>query len=39
MQVVYRSVQVMRGDVPRDRGGYEIVNRLTRGEAGADRAR
>jgi hypothetical protein len=39
MQVVYRSVQMMRGDVPRDRGGYEIVDRLVRSESGADRAR
>jgi hypothetical protein len=39
MQVVYRSVQMMRGDVSRDRGGNEVVYRLPRGQAGADGAR
>jgi hypothetical protein len=39
MQIVYRSVQMMGGDVPRDRGGDEVVNRLSCCEAGADRAR
>ena len=39
MQVVYRSVQMMRDDVPRDRGGNEIVDRLPRSEPGADGAR
>src|SRR5687767_4866379 len=32
MQVVYRSIQLMRHDVPRDRCRHEIVNRKARGE-------
>jgi hypothetical protein len=39
MQVVYRSVQMMRDDVPRDRGGNEVVDRLPRRKSGADGAR
>src|SRR5262245_57114436 len=39
MQVVYRVVEMVRGDVSRDRCRYEIVDRLACGEPGADRAR
>ena len=37
MQVVYRSVEMMRDDVPRDRRGHQIVDRLPRREPRADR--
>src|SRR5688500_14182395 len=36
MQVVYRSIQLMRHDVPRHRCGHEIINRKARGEPRPD---
>ena len=39
MQVVYRSVQMMREDVPCDRPGHEIIDPLVRCQPGADLCR
>ena len=36
MQVVYRSVQMMREDVPGDRRRHEVIDPLVGREAGAD---
>src|SRR3954469_18617676 len=36
MQVVYRSIQVVRVDVPGDRRRHEIVDAVTRGESSAN---
>ena len=36
MQVVYRSVQMVREDVPCDRRRHEVIDSIVRREAGAD---
>src|SRR5258705_5681942 len=38
MQIVYRSIQMMSEDMPRDGCGNEIVNRLASGEPLANRS-